>query len=113
MRRMNEQEDKYDVDSDWVMPQITDLVPDGGSLDQQSEQQRVHLRGLDGQRAASRSRDSCVPQEVTVLLTQTHMGQAPQPSGSQPTAGPEFPENLTPAELAILDSRVTQRDGCT
>jgi len=70
MRRMNEQEDKYEVDSDWVMPQITDLVPDGGSLDQQSEQQRVHLRGLDGQRAASRSRDSCVPQEVTVLLTQ-------------------------------------------
>jgi inorganic triphosphatase YgiF len=35
MRRMNEQEDKYEVDSDWVMPQITDLVPDGGRLDQQ------------------------------------------------------------------------------
>jgi len=35
MRRMNEQEDKYEVDSDWVMPQITDLVPDGGGLDQQ------------------------------------------------------------------------------
>jgi len=32
---MNEQEDKYEVDSDWVMPQITDLVPDGGRLDQQ------------------------------------------------------------------------------
>jgi CHAD domain-containing protein len=35
MRRMNEQEDKYEVHSDWVMPQITDLVPDGGGLDQQ------------------------------------------------------------------------------
>ena len=35
MRRMNEQEDKYEVDSDWVMPQITDLVPDGGRVDQQ------------------------------------------------------------------------------
>ena len=35
MRRMNEQEDKYEVDSDWVIPQITDLVPDGGRLDQQ------------------------------------------------------------------------------
>ena len=35
MRRMNEQEDKYEVDSDWVMPQITDLVPDGGHFDQQ------------------------------------------------------------------------------
>ena len=35
MRRMNEQEDKYEVDSDWVTPQITDLVPEGGRLDQQ------------------------------------------------------------------------------
>jgi CHAD domain-containing protein len=32
---MNEEEDKFEVDSDWVMPQITDLVPDGGRLDQQ------------------------------------------------------------------------------
>ena len=38
MRRMNEQEDKYEVDSDWVMPQITDLVPDGGRLDQQERE---------------------------------------------------------------------------
>jgi CHAD domain-containing protein len=38
MRRMNEQEDKYEVDSDWVMPQITDLVPDGGRFDQQVRQ---------------------------------------------------------------------------
>ncbi|HET6758876.1 MAG TPA: CYTH and CHAD domain-containing protein [Propionibacteriaceae bacterium] len=32
---IKEQEDKFEVDSDWVMPQITDLVPDGGRLDQQ------------------------------------------------------------------------------
>ena len=43
MRRMNEQEDKYEVDSDWVMPQITDLVPDGGGLDQQGARARQHL----------------------------------------------------------------------
>ena len=35
MRMIKEQEDKFDVDSDWVMPQLTDLVPDGGRLDQQ------------------------------------------------------------------------------
>ena len=35
MRVMKEQEDKFDVDPDWVMPQVTDLVPEGGSLDQQ------------------------------------------------------------------------------
>jgi len=32
---IKEQEDKFDVDSDWVMPQLRDLVPDGGRLDQQ------------------------------------------------------------------------------
>jgi CHAD domain-containing protein len=32
---VNEQEDKYEVDPDWVMPQLTELVPDGGSLDQE------------------------------------------------------------------------------
>lgn len=35
MRMIKEQEDKFEVDSDWVMPQLTDLVPDGGRLDQQ------------------------------------------------------------------------------
>jgi CHAD domain-containing protein len=35
VRMIKEQEDKFEVDSDWVMPQITDLVPDGGRLDQQ------------------------------------------------------------------------------
>ena len=35
MRMMNEQEDKYEVDPDWVMPQLTELVPDGGRLDQE------------------------------------------------------------------------------
>ena len=34
MRTMNEQEDKYDVGPDWVMPQLTELVPGGGRLDQ-------------------------------------------------------------------------------
>src|SRR5215217_119724 len=32
MRMMTEQEDKFDVDSDWVLPQLTELVPDGGRL---------------------------------------------------------------------------------
>ena len=35
MRMIEEQEDKFEVDSDWVMPQLTDLVPDGGRLDQE------------------------------------------------------------------------------
>jgi inorganic triphosphatase YgiF len=35
VRMIKEQEDKFEVDSDWVMPQLTDLVPDGGRLDQQ------------------------------------------------------------------------------
>jgi len=33
---MTEQEDKFDVDSDWVLPQLTELVPDGGRLDQET-----------------------------------------------------------------------------
>jgi CHAD domain-containing protein len=36
MRRMTEQEDKFEVDSDWVLPQLTELVPDGGRLDQET-----------------------------------------------------------------------------
>jgi CHAD domain-containing protein len=35
VRMIKEQEDKFEVDSHWVMPQLTDLVPDGGRLDQQ------------------------------------------------------------------------------
>ena len=34
MRMIIEQEDKYEVDSDWVMPQLTELLPDGGRLDE-------------------------------------------------------------------------------
>jgi CHAD domain-containing protein len=36
MRMMTEQEDKFEVDSDWVLPQLTELVPDGGRLDQET-----------------------------------------------------------------------------
>ena len=34
MRMINEQEDKYEVDPDWVMPQLTELLPDDGRLDE-------------------------------------------------------------------------------
>jgi inorganic triphosphatase YgiF len=34
MREMEEQEEKFEVDPDWVMPQLERLVPDGGRLDQ-------------------------------------------------------------------------------
>jgi CHAD domain-containing protein len=34
VRTIIEQEDKYEVDSDWVMPQLTELLPDGGRLDE-------------------------------------------------------------------------------
>jgi inorganic triphosphatase YgiF len=30
---IKEQEDKFDVDSDWVMSQLAELLPDGGRLD--------------------------------------------------------------------------------
>ena len=33
MRIVKEQEDKFEVDSDWVMPQLAELLPDGGRLD--------------------------------------------------------------------------------
>src|SRR6187200_909782 len=32
---MKEQEDKFDVEADWVLPPIADLVPDGGRLEQE------------------------------------------------------------------------------
>jgi CHAD domain-containing protein len=35
VRTMTEQEDKFDVDLDWVMPPLAELVPDGGRLDQE------------------------------------------------------------------------------
>ena len=35
MRMIKEQEDKFDVDSDWVMPQLTDPLRDGGRPDQE------------------------------------------------------------------------------
>jgi CHAD domain-containing protein len=33
VRMVKEQEDKFEVDSDWVMPQLAELLPDGGRLD--------------------------------------------------------------------------------
>ena len=35
MRMVTEQEDKYEVEPDWVLPHLTELVPDGGRLDQE------------------------------------------------------------------------------
>jgi CHAD domain-containing protein len=32
---LEERQDKFEVDPDWVMPQVTRLVPDGGRLDQE------------------------------------------------------------------------------
>jgi CHAD domain-containing protein len=32
---IKEQENKFDVDTDWVMPPVADLVPDGGRMEQQ------------------------------------------------------------------------------
>jgi CHAD domain-containing protein len=40
VRVVEEREDKFDVDPDWVVPQFKRLVPDGGRLDQ-------HVRTLD------------------------------------------------------------------
>jgi CHAD domain-containing protein len=34
VRVVEEQEDKFEVEADWVLPPIADLVPDGGRLDQ-------------------------------------------------------------------------------
>ena len=34
MQVVEELEDKFEVDADWVLPPIADLVPDGGRLDQ-------------------------------------------------------------------------------
>ena len=33
VRVVEEREDKYEVDTDWVLPQLADLLPDGGRLD--------------------------------------------------------------------------------
>src|SRR4029450_4676239 len=32
---IKEQENKFDIDQDWVMPPVADLVPEGGRLDQE------------------------------------------------------------------------------
>jgi hypothetical protein len=33
VRVVKEREDKFEVDPDWVLPEVIDLVPDGGRLD--------------------------------------------------------------------------------
>ena len=38
MRVLREREDKFEVDPDWVLPQVMDLVPDGGRLDSEVRQ---------------------------------------------------------------------------
>jgi inorganic triphosphatase YgiF len=35
VRLVQEREDKFDVDPDWVLPQVMGLVPDGGRVDQE------------------------------------------------------------------------------
>ena len=34
MKTIQEQEHKFEIDTDWVMPQLTELLPDGGRLSQ-------------------------------------------------------------------------------
>ena len=43
MRMITEQETKFEVDTDWVMPPVADLVPEGGRLDQDVRKLRQHL----------------------------------------------------------------------
>lgn len=40
---MQEQEDKFDVDPDWVMPQVIDLVREGGRIDQEVRSSTTHI----------------------------------------------------------------------
>src|SRR4051812_41693048 len=35
VRVVEEQEDKFEVDADWVLPPVANLVPNGGRLDQE------------------------------------------------------------------------------
>jgi hypothetical protein len=35
VRVVEEREDKFEVDPDWVMPQLMELVPDAGRFDQE------------------------------------------------------------------------------
>ena len=35
VRMIKKQEDKFEVDPDWVLSTVTDLLPDGGRLDQE------------------------------------------------------------------------------
>jgi hypothetical protein len=35
VRLVQEREDKFEVDPDWVLPQVMSLVPDGGRVDQE------------------------------------------------------------------------------
>jgi CHAD domain-containing protein len=45
VRTIKEQESKFEVDQDWVMPPVTDLVPNGGRLDQ--EVRKLHSTYFD------------------------------------------------------------------
>ena len=64
MRVVEEREDKFEVDPDWVMPQLMGLVPDGGRLDQ--EVLRLDNTYFDAFNTSSPSFEPSITRSVTM-----------------------------------------------
>jgi len=80
VRVVEEREDKFEVDPDWVMPQLMGLVPDGGRLDQEVLRlDNTYFDAFNTSTSASVWADPNARCHVIHAVTSTPPGQATAP----------------------------------
>ena len=109
MRVVEEREDKFEVDPDWVMPQLMGLVPDGGRLDQEVLRlDNTYFDAFNTSNTASVWPIQNARCHVIHAVTSTPPGQRPPPTKSAPSAHTPRAYPPGPAASAQLPSSKTQ-----
>ena len=105
---VEEREDKFEVDPDWVMPQLMGLVPDGGRLDQEVLRlDNTYFDAFNTSNTASVWPIQNARCHVIHAVTSTPPGQRPPPTKSAPSAHTPRAYPPGPAASAHLPSSET------
>jgi hypothetical protein len=103
VRVVEEHEDKFEVDPDWVMPQLMGLVPDGGRLDQEVRTPSTIRIKLD--RAKPCSKDPRITRELAARPFPRQAERATPTIKPMPGARHRSWDVIavTPAAMAVTD----------
>jgi len=102
---VEEREDKFEVDPDWVMPQLMGLVPDGGRLDQEVLRlDNTYFDAFNTSTSASVWADPNARCHVIHAVTSTPPGQRPPPTKSAHTPRAYPPGPAASAHLASSET---------